>query len=342
MVEIILENMKQDKTKLITQTYKPTKPNLKKYNILFITEIPTHIQFILFAKFINSIELTQPETNNSLISFDSNNIFPYNGIIYSCEITPKNPLYINIKPLDLCSRIIIKKPIFTPLCKSKLNLLTKPITWDKIFVINLPRRPDRKAQMEKFFLSCKIPQSDYEFVEAFDGQNPEILKKYNEKKLANEEYPIVTSGHFACLLSHLKAIELAKSRGYDKVMILEDDVLTSETDLVSKLNSIQVLDYDLLYLGGIMSKKKYFINNWAMSGDTNIMGAYGYILSSTLYDKVLNDLINLDEYIDFYYMKHIQSNYKTIILNDIIKTDLTSSDTSDKSRIMVKRLNYIE
>jgi hypothetical protein len=72
------------------------------------------------------------------------------------------------------------------------------------------------------------------------------------------------------------------------------------------------------------------------------MGAYGYILSSKLFDIVLTELNNLDEYIDFYYIKNIQSKYPTIVLNDIIKTDLISSDTSHKSRIMVKRLDYIK
>ena len=57
---------------------------------------------------------------------------------------------------------------------------------------------------------------------------------------------------------------------------------------------------------------------------------------------VLNELANFDEYIDFYYLKNIQPKYKTIVLNDIITTDLSSSDTSNKSKIMIKRLDYIK
>jgi hypothetical protein len=72
------------------------------------------------------------------------------------------------------------------------------------------------------------------------------------------------------------------------------------------------------------------------------MGAYAYILSSSVFDIVLEGLKNLDEYIDFFYLKSIQRQKITIILNDIIKTDLNSSDTSHKSRIMIKRLDYIK
>lgn len=331
MVNINLINLKQDKIQS-NQTYKPIKPNKDKYEIVFTSDKEEFIQFVLFVKFVNLTVISESEVPEQ-IEFKN---FPYNGIIYSSKITPSNQLKIKIEPMDLCARVLIKKQIITPLNTTQLN----PISWDKIFVINLPRRPDRKKQMEEFFESTNIGSSQYEFIEAFDGNNTDIQTLYNEKKKSNPSNPIITPGHFACLLSHLKAIELAKSRGYNQVMILEDDVSTTEPELVAKLNSIQLPQFDLLYLGGIMSKKKYFSTNWAFSGETNIMGAYGYILSSELFDIILKELYNLDEYIDFYYLKNIQSQYKTIILNDIIKTDIASSDTSYKSRIMVKRLNY--
>ena len=72
------------------------------------------------------------------------------------------------------------------------------------------------------------------------------------------------------------------------------------------------------------------------------MGAYGYILSSHLFDIVLTQLEKLTVYVDFFYMKKIQPNYSTILLFDFIKTDLASSDTSYKSQDLVKRLNYIK
>ena len=335
MVKITLINMIHDNSKS-NQTYKPTKQNLNKYEIIITSKSPVFIQFVLYVKFINKIKLFQSNLQNQI---EYNN-FPYNGIIYSCKITKSNPLQIQLDPLDTCTRVIIKKQIITPIIIPAIQL--KPICWDKIFIINLPRRTDRKNQMEQFFLSSNIHPTQYEFIQAFDGTDETIRIQYEEKKKSSCEFPIITPGHFACLLSHLKVIEIAKSRGYNNVMILEDDVNTNEIDFVSKLHSIHVPQFDLLYLGGIMSKKKHFMTNWVYSGGTHIMGAYGYILSSSIFDIVLNQLSNLDEYIDFFYLKNIQSKYRTIILNDIIKTDLISSDTSNKSRIMIKRLDYIK
>lgn len=339
MIKTTLNNIEEDYSKL-HKIFKPrkitkTKSKSPKYEIIYSSDSPIFLQFILYVKFVYSMEIFQKNTDN-LIEFTN---FPYNGILYSCEIKPYNPLCIKIVPMDLCSRIIIKNPLVTPyqIIQSQL----KPIEWNKIFVINLARRVDRKKQMEDFFAKSNILQSEYEFVEAYDGLNPLILTRYEEIKKSNPSNPIITPGHFACLLSHLKVIQIAKSRGYKSIMVLEDDVNTGEPDLIAKLHSIQVPEHDMIYLGGIMSKKKHFTTGWAYSNGTNIMGAYGYILSHTIFDTVLSGLEDLNDYIDFYYLKNIQRKYKVICLEDIIKTDLTSSDTSNKSRVMKKRLNYI-
>lgn len=341
MIKTSLNNIEEDNSKLY-KIFKPRKidkssklSKSSKYEIIYSSDSPVFLQFILYVKFTNSIEIFQKNTDN-LIEFTN---FPYNGILYSCEIKPYNPLCIRIVPMDLCSRIIIKNQLETPLNIIQSQL--KPIKWNKIFVINLKRRGDRKKQMEEFFIKSKIPQSEYEFVEAYDGLDQSILTRYQEIKKFNPSNPIITSGHFACLLSHLKVIREAKSRGYKSIMVLEDDVNTGEPDLITKLHSIMVPEHDMLYLGGIMSKKKNFTTEWAYSNGTNIMGAYGYILSHTIFDIILSGLEDLDDYIDFYYLKNIQKKYKVICLEDIIKTDLTSSDTSNKSRVMKKRLNYI-
>lgn len=346
MIKITLYNVIQDNTKSYP-IFKPIKPNKSnklneahelhkshKCKIIFSSKKSVFFQFVLYVKYTNSIRLYQPNNSNT-IEYQN---FPYNGILYSCEITPQNPLIISFDPMDLCSRIIIQKQLLTQFSLMELN----PIIWDKIFIINLARRSDRKKLMEEFFAKSNIQPNEYEFVCACDGTDPTILAQYNKIKLSNPTNPIITSGHFACLLSHLKVISLAKSRGYKSIMILEDDTNKTESDFVLKIRSIKVPEYDFIYLGGIMSKKKQFCTGWAYSNRTNIMGAYGYILKDNMYDVILNGLKNLDDYIDFFYLKHIQPKYKTICLEDIIKTDLASSDTSNKSRTLVKRLNWIK
>lgn len=328
MIDIQLTNIKVDNSKSYT-IYKPSKMYKKEYKIIFSSKEHTYLQFVLYVKFINSIEINQ--TNLNKIKYNN---FPHNGILYSCILNFESQIVIEFEPLDLCSRIIIHKKIFSPI--KLLNL--EYIKWDNIFVINLLRRIDRKNKIIQLFEKSNITK--YKFIEAFDGLDPIIIKEFDKIK-KEKNIPIITSGHFACLLSHIKAINLAKKLGYEKIMILEDDVFF-EFNIFEKLSKIKVPYYDLLYLGGITSKKKIFENNWAYPNKLHIMGAYAYILSSNIFDIVLHDLNKLEEYVDFYYLKKIQTTYKTIILNDIIKTDLSSSDTSNKSRILIKRLEYIK
>lgn len=331
MVNFTLINIKEEMCEnKLYKIYKPIKTHEENYTLTF--EVSNNeeefVQFVLYVKFADNVKITNGKKHNDY------EIFPYNGISYSCIINKKNNLTIEVKPLDLCTKIIIQKNQIHPLRSIILN----PISWDNIFIINLPRRTDRKAAMEQILSASNITK--YEFIEAYDGLDNNIKTQYNKLR-KTKKIPIITSGHFACLLSHIKAIKKAKECGYSHIMILEDDVFFN-TDIIQKLKNIYIPEFDLLYLGGITSKKKVFNNGWSYSNGTNIMGAYAYILSASIYDVVLNELEKLNEYVDFFYLKIIQKKYKTIILNDIVKTDLTSSDTSHKSKKMIRRIKYIK
>ena len=329
MIQIKLTNTKikeEINNKIIYQpkTYSDTLD----YKIIIKSKISYQIQFVIYADFIDWIEFFY--TDQSAKSYKYNYL-SNQGMLVSHTIKENNYLTINFKPIDLCTRIIIKN--INPIMITQLSL----ITWDNIFIINLQRRADRREQMEKKLLEASI--NTYEFIEALDGLDPDITKQFVEIK-KNPSNPIVTSGHFACLLSHIKAIQLAKSRNYSKIMILEDDVYFCN-NFLDKLTNLIVPNSDMIYLGGIVSKKKLFLSEWAVCNGYKIMGAYGYILSKSIYDTVLSRLEKLLEYVDFLYIKQIQPNYKVILLNDFIKTDLTSTDTSHKSKKLIKRLEYI-
>lgn len=297
-----------------------------------------HFQFKLRTIFIESIEV---KLNNQIKKFTNINqdgflvSFNYNHDDYK-----KNIITFTFYPKNICVETNEAKPKIY-ICKithelyQTINLTN--INWDNIFVINLKRRTDRKSHIIQMFKSNNIDQ--YEFIDAIDGLNPQILSQFNDLKL-NRKTKIITSGHFACLLSHIKAIKEAKLRKYNSIMILEDDVILSH-DFTNQLKSIKLPQYDMIYLGGIINKKKLFFSHWAINVKS-ILGAYGYILKSNLFDYVLNELSKLSDYVDLFYMKNIQPNYQVILLDDFVKTNLDSSDTSDKTLLVQYRLSYIK
>jgi hypothetical protein len=333
MIEIKLSNVvvkEESDNKII---YKPESIlGDNEYTISISSKIPCQIQFIVYANFIDWIQFNHVDLLGVKQSVSHENL-SNNGNLVSCIIAGTNILTIKFKPIDLCAKITLKN--------IKINFIKNysEIYWDNIFIINLARRHDRKELMIKKLQDAQIEK--YEFIEAINGLDPEIINQFHQKKTKNPSNPIVTSGHFACLLSHIKAIKLAKIRNYSSVMILEDDVYFCN-EFLNKLSNLKVSEYDMIYLGGIVSRKKIFLSHWACSDELKIMGAYGYILSKSLYDKVLLKLEKLQNYVDLFYIKEIQPKHKVLLLDDFIKTDLASSDTSHKSKKMTKRLKYIK
>jgi hypothetical protein len=326
-------NIKLTNTKIIKQIdnkiiYKPTCfDNNLKYCITFNSDSFIHIQFIIYANFIDWIEFIDYKNKSTKLEYISKE-----GMLISFNIDQTNDFVINFKPIDQCTQIIIKNLNNMPY---QIDNLVN-IKWDNIFIINLTRRSDRKEQMENKLFEANI--KNFEFIEAFDGIDLQIKNKFI--KLKNKKnIQIVTSGHFACLLSHIKAIKIAKIRNYSNIMILEDDVYFSN-GFIDKLLNLQIPKFDMVYLGGIISKKKLFFNDWGICN--KIMGAYCYLLPSHMFDVVLEHLEKLTEYVDILYIKLIQTKYKVVLLNDLVTTDLASSDTSRKSNKLVKRLNYIK
>ena len=317
--------------------YKPKNiKNNNSYKIIFTSKIieDTHIQFTLYANFIYWIEFNsfsiQENKQKMYLKYD---IIPHQGILLSFDINVNKYFIINIKPIDFCTNIIIKNILSNQIDNKQLIQLS----WDNIFIINLSRRSDRKISMIGKLAIENI--GTYEFIEAFDGLDANINLQYLDYK-TNKNIPIITSGHFACLLSHIKAIKLAKSRGYKNIMVLEDDVYFC-SNFLNKLQKLFIPNFDMLYLGGIISKSKHFMNDWIYAKNIKIMGAYGYILNHGLYDIILDKLEELNEYIDIFFIKKIQPYYNVILLNDYIKTDLLSSDTSHKSKKIIERLGFI-
>ena len=81
------------------------------------------------------------------------------------------------------------------------------------FVVNLERRPDRLEHIQK---EMDYMGWDYELFKAVDLNN-----------------------HGGCTLSHTEIIKIAKERGYDSVMVIEDDCtfLPYSKDLVNKIDT---------------------------------------------------------------------------------------------------------
>lgn len=158
---------------------------------------------------------------------------------------------------------------------------------DKIFVINLEYRTDRLER-----ISTVLNQMNLKF-EVFNAVNGLMINEnfvYDGEKIG-EPYP---GGwhHFkcqiGCFLSHYEILKICKDRGYERVLILEDDCEFCD-NFIQRFNNVFKnipLDWDFIYLS---CSQPDFIENY--DGFAKISFAYtthSYVLNI----KTINFLIH--------------------------------------------------
>ena len=84
--------------------------------------------------------------------------------------------------------------------------------FDRTYVINLPRRQDRMAAFAERAANAGITS-----FEKFDGVDGSLAKPPHWWR--------VGSGAWGCLMSHARVLEDALSKGYQSILVFEDDVV---------------------------------------------------------------------------------------------------------------------
>lgn len=164
--------------------------------------------------------------------------------------------------------------------------------FEKVYCINLKRRPDRLREVMAEFEKHAIRV--VEIFEAFDGRTIQPRNGLN-------------GGQTGCILSHLQIITTAKHQGYKNVVIFEDDVQFCE-DLNEKL-LYTPSEYDMLYLGG---SDKYAHVTPITEHISKISGTYcthAYAINERVYDAAMGMMLTANEPLDMIYAKlHPQIN----------------------------------
>lgn len=209
--------------------------------------------------------------------------------------------------------------------------------FDKIFCINLERRPDRWSICKTVFQYLDI-ESNVERLNAFDANN----------FTAENNIPLQEKGRFACALSHINAIKLAKERQYKNILVFEDDInlhtnkqLTTDTLQLC----IQQLppDWEIFYLSAnplgndpYESLENYSENLCLV---TQAFTTHAIALNSSIYDIILENFKNGNDLhsvlrtlvaIDGFYIHSILSRRKSFMPKKLLFTQ--RHDFSDIDR----------
>jgi hypothetical protein len=135
----------------------------------------------------------------------------------------------------------------------------------QIVYINLDRRTDRRSEMEQ---------------------------QLRDMGLSGERFSAIQTdpGFIGCAQSHLAVLELARDRGWDNVLVLEDDFLFlfDREGVDQRLNAFFDLKipYDVLMFGHNIQKSEPYNN--VVCRAINVQSATGYLVHSRFYDTLIN------------------------------------------------------
>lgn len=197
---------------------------------------------------------------------------------------------------------------------------------DQIYMINLKRRPERRARMNRLFTELGM---HVETIDAVDGSMLTIkgLEKLNVKLMEAYADPYhnrsMTTGEIGCFLSHhMIWMQMLKNR-YEHIMILEDDIrfepfFRQKLDFIlSELRRLET-QWDLIYIGRKRLLEKEEL--WVESSKYLVHAAYsywtlGYMLSASgakklIEAKPLENLVPVDEYIPILSNAHPRNDWK--------------------------------
>ena len=134
--------------------------------------------------------------------------------------------------------------------------------FEKIFVINLKRRPDRREEVSKMMAGMGIR---FEFIEAVDGgemlPTEEARLNYYLNHFIDEREThgwVASVGQIGCWLSHVELWKKIVEEHIDSALILEDDLSFNKYEEFSDYMKETPEDWNVLmpgYCGGAVTKK---------------------------------------------------------------------------------------
>lgn len=148
------------------------------------------------------------------------------------------------------------------------------------YCINLKRRTDRKADISQMFIKHR-QFLDIKFVNAIDGRD-----------LTYHPHALGTNNKYACLRSHIKALEKIKFDGCEIALVCEDDIVLCD-DFYYRFDSMYgktPIDWNMLYLGCFDTKT---IPPAKVNGteivklEKHQVGAFAYIVNKWSIDRLI-------------------------------------------------------
>ncbi|RZJ19286.1 MAG: glycosyltransferase family 25 protein [Brevundimonas sp.] len=156
---------------------------------------------------------------------------------------------------------------------------------DGVIVINLDRRPDRWTAFQDIWRD-HLPWERVVRLSASDGTQ---LTGYGQSPwFRGRKRDRTWAGRGGCALSHVRALREAAARGWDRVLILEDDAVPTEGMTSGAMTAVLARsDWSLLYLGCHEPMGPFRPAGDGLMGIHGALDAHAYVVTATLRDWLI-------------------------------------------------------
>ena len=210
--------------------------------------------------------------------------------------------------------------------------------FDKIYCINLDSRPDRWALVNRRFQQQGIEVSRFS---AADGYSDDLEREFdliqNAFETKQKKHPryLKNPRALGCLLSVMQIIDHARSNGYQKILLFDDDVIFHKHFDQLLENLPPVSSWKLLYLGCSQ-------HQWH---DITMLDGYSYLarhthgsfavgIDASVFSEI-HDLMAMKQKNCDIYLMEIQERYPDDCL--VLRPNLVIADVRDS---MIRDARY--
>ena len=204
---------------------------------------------------------------------------------------------------------------------------------DHTYIINRADREDRKEHAINQMSSLGYRDGDYTVWEAATPESRRI------KFIPNKDIDGWNKEAAGLVISTIEILEDAKEKGYERIMICEDDVLFVENAVHKARPISNMLDkttYDIFHLGHlpVMGKNPIKMGNSIVRLRGSFM-CHAYVINSRIFDDMITCLKRMDQPLDHVTSKIFHPQGRCYSVEPALATQ-----KPDYSNIKYKDVNY--
>ena len=209
---------------------------------------------------------------------------------------------------------------------------------ENIYICHWKKLTERKSNLIAHFSEIGIKK--YQWVEKYDKDSwniEEIQKKY---PLIFDNNPLgrkLKWSEISLTLKHSWIIEDSFEKGYDDVLVFEDDVIL-HPNFIEYFNFFKTQipkDWDIVWIGSCCNLHALYIEGKYFYKADGSRCTHAFMLSKSCVNKIVNEVSNINDGSDFYYnflikkynlnnywmepvLSYQNTNYETTIQNNIL------------------------